>query len=89
MSLPVFDKYHYYNLSVQSADADVEFFSKVFKELNPGQKAITLREDFCGAFDICCEWIKLGSKNKAYGVDLDSEPLNYGKKNYLPRLQSP
>ena len=27
-------------------------------------------------------------EKKAYGVDLDSEPLAYGKKNYLPQLRS-
>ena len=89
MSLPPFDKYFYYNLSVQSADADVEFFDRVYKELRSGKKAQSLREDFCGAFDICCEWVKLDSDKRAYGVDFDSEPLEYGKRSYIPRLSEP
>ncbi len=82
-----FDKYKYYINSVQCPDADAEFFDKTYKEVR-GKKseAITLREDFCGTFLISCEWIKLNPKKKAHGVDLDSEPLNYGKKNHLPKL---
>jgi SAM-dependent methyltransferase len=74
-----FDKYDYYIRSVQSPEVDVAFFKKVYKELKH-KEAFTLREDFCGTFIVCQEWVKLGSKNKAIGVDLDSEPIEYGKK---------
>lgn len=86
-TLPPFDKYEYYRRSVQSPDIDVEFLAQTFKEMT-GKKAITMREDFCAAAALCCEWVKLDPKHKAIGVDLDPEPLAYGRKNYVPELSS-
>jgi hypothetical protein len=80
-----FDKYYYYHKSVQSPDADVLFFDKTFKELK-GREAITLKEDFCGTFSISCEWSKLNENKQACGVDLDLEPIEYGKEKYLSKL---
>lgn len=80
-----FDKYFYYHTSVQSPEIDVQFFDKIYKELR-GKEAESLREDFCGTFSISCEWIKLGENKKSIGVDLDEEPIEYGKKNYLSKL---
>ncbi|MES2856865.1 MAG: class I SAM-dependent methyltransferase, partial [Bdellovibrionota bacterium] len=80
-----FDKYWYYKKSVQSPDTDVEFLRSTYKEIR-GKDPTTLREDFCGTFSICCEWVKLNPKFKAFGIDLDSEPIEYGYNNYLPHL---
>lgn len=80
-----FDKYFYYTQSVQSSDTDVLFFNKVYKELNK-INPVSLREDFCGTFALCCEWVKSGSNKQACGVDLSTEPTEYGKKYYLPQL---
>ena len=41
-----------------------------------------IREDFCGTFSLCCEWVKAHHENRACGIDLDLEPIEYGKKNY-------
>lgn len=80
-----FDKYAYYRDSVQSAETDVAFFRKVYRELK-GKEPQVLREDFCGTFSLSCEWVKLRPKYQAVGMDLDPEPLEYGKTNYLPKL---
>lgn len=80
-----FDKYKYYSASVQSPYTDVEFIRGAYRELRK-RDPVTLREDFCGTFMISCEWAKLNSKFVAYGVDLDLEPITYGRANYLPRL---
>jgi hypothetical protein len=80
-----FDKYWYYKNSVQSPDTDVEFLRNTYREIR-GKDPTTLREDFCGTFAICCEWVKLSPKLKAFGIDLDSEPIEYGYNNYLPHL---
>lgn len=80
-----FDKYYYYNKSVQSADVDVKFFRDSYQELK-GKLPKTFREDFCGTFKLSCEWAKLDSNHISYGVDLDPEPIAYGKENYLPKL---
>ncbi len=82
-----FDKYWYYNKSVQSADVDVVFFQETYKELK-GRLPEVFREDFCGTFKLSCEWVKLNDHYKAIGVDLDPEPIQYGLENYLPELSN-
>ena len=73
-----FDKYHYYTESVQSPDVDAKFLRKVYAELRSLDPLI-LREDFCGTFALCEEWVKLSPDHTAYGLDLDMEPLLYGQ----------
>jgi SAM-dependent methyltransferase len=80
-----FDKYKLYSLAVQSPDADVEFFDQTYREIR-GRSPKVLREDFCGTFLICCEWVKLGPKRRAFGVDLGEEPIHYGLAHHLPKL---
>lgn len=82
---PPFDKYAYYRAAVQAPDADVEFLRDTYKELRRREPMI-LREDFCGTFAISCEWVKLNTKYRAFGVDLDSEPIEYGRQHYLAAL---
>lgn len=81
------DKYDYYLNSVQSPDVDVEFLSKTYKKLRK-KAATSLREDFCGTFALCCEWVKDQKHHQAFGVDLDPEPIEYGKRHYLPELKA-
>lgn len=83
-----FDKYRLYRESVQSPEGDVVFLRKVYRELREKDPAI-LREDFCGTFALSCEWVKLDARHEAHGVDLDPEPLEYGRQNYLSRLKEP
>ena len=64
------DKYKCYLKSVQSPEHEVEFFDKAFKD-EFHVKPTTLREDFCGTFSVCCEWVKLGRQRTSLGVDLD------------------
>ena len=81
----VFDKYWYYHKSVQSADVDVEFFKKTYSQVN-GKPAKHFREDFCGTFSLSCEWVKLDEQHSSVGIDLDEEPIAYGKEHYLTEL---
>jgi len=77
-----FDKYSYYKKSVQSPEEDVQFLEKVYRELTKKNPQI-MREDFCGTYALCCEWTRLNPDYKAVGVDIDEEPLEYGKRvNY-------
>lgn len=86
-TLPPFDKYAYYRRSVQSPDVDAEFLAKVFKDMT-GKKSRVMREDFCAAAALCCEWVKFDKSHEAIGIDLDPEPLAYGRENYVPQLTS-
>jgi SAM-dependent methyltransferase len=80
-----FDKYWYYINSVQAPDVDAEFFLQVYKDMRK-KKPASLREDFCGTFSVCCEWVKLDPKFHAIGIDLDEEPIAWGRKHVLPNL---
>jgi hypothetical protein len=80
-----FDKYWYYNKSVQSADVDVQFFRKTYKELRSKDPKV-FREDFCGTFKLSCEWARLDKNFQSIGIDLDPEPIAYGKDHYLTEL---
>ena len=87
MKLPPFDKYYYYSQSVQSPADDMEFLERVYKEARG--KRLTpkvMREDFCAAFLNSCAWVKRGRDRIAHGVDLDPEPLQYGKDHYFPLM---
>lgn len=80
-----FDKYRFYRRAVQSPDVDVRFLRDTYRELKKCEPT-SLREDFCGTFAISCEWAKLSPKYKSFGVDLDPEPIAYGKAHYLSEL---
>jgi len=83
--VPELDKYALYASSVQQPDVDVRFFRELYRQLR-GRAPRLLREDFCGTFGVCCEWVKLGSDYHAYGRDLGAEPLAYGAKHFLSKL---
>lgn len=83
--LKPFNKYYYYEKSVQNPSGEVEFLAEKFQDLR-GFKAKTLREDFCGTAAISCEWTKQGKEFKAYGIDLDPEPIQYGLENHYAKL---
>lgn len=80
-----FDKYFYYEKSVQNPENEIEFFNEKFKELR-NRDPKTLREDFCGTGSITCNWVKQGEEYYSWGIDLDPEPVEYGKKNHLAKL---
>lgn len=79
------DRHQLYELSVQCAEAEIDFVDHTFKRLRK-RKARLLREDFCGTANVCCEWVKRGSKRRAIGIDLDPEVLDWGRKHNLGRL---
>jgi SAM-dependent methyltransferase len=81
-----FDKYAAYAQAVQSPDNDARFLRLLYRNLNKEEPTI-LREDFCGTFALCCEWVKLDNTKQAIGLDLDPEPLAYGADTYLAELK--
>lgn len=87
MSTPrkAFDKHAAYALAVQSPSEDARFLRRVYRELS-GKTPRTLREDFCGTFALCCEWVKHDETAQARGLDIDADPINYGTKKYLAEL---
>ena len=81
-----FDKYDMYHAAVQSVDGDAEFFDGLYYELRR-KRPVVLREDFCGGAALCAQWVKDSKQHIAYGLDLDPEPLEYGRKHYFETLK--
>lgn len=81
------DKYALYRLAVQDPEHEVQEFLRFYKD-QFGRRPTRLREDFCAAAAVCCEWVKLGREYAAVGVDLDPEPLGYCRRTYLPKLSA-
>ncbi len=80
------DKYALYQRAVQEPEADIEFMDEVFAD-HFGRPPATLREDFCAAAYLSCEWVKRGKERRAWGIDLDPEPLEWGRQNNVATLR--
>jgi len=76
------DLYDLYQQAVQGPEADVEFFDRVYRQLRGGTP-LTLREDFAGTALLSSEWLKSHPQRRAWAVDLDPEPLQWGRENNL------
>jgi SAM-dependent methyltransferase len=72
------DKYELYQEAVQTPEADAHFADRVHRKLN-GRRPTLLREDFCGTGLTACTWASLRPEHRAWGVDLDPEPLAWGR----------
>ncbi len=82
-----FDKYDLYEESVQSPKSDVELYVQTYKELK-NKKPKSFREDFCGTFSLSAEWVKLNPQHVAYGLDIDPEPMDYGRNYFDSKLSA-
>ena len=79
------DKHKLYEQSVQNVESEIDFVDDTFKSLR-NRDAVTLREDFCGTANTSCEWICRRDMNKAFGVDLDPDVLEWGRNNNISSL---
>jgi hypothetical protein len=79
------DRYDLYQRSVQEPAADTPFIHRVFKN-RYGRAPRSLREDFCGTAALACHWVERHDENTAVGIDLDPEPLEWGRRHNLAKL---
>jgi len=79
------DKYALYQKAVQEPDNEVRFFDRVYRKAY-GTSPQVLREDFCGTFAICCRWAASRADRRSIGVDLDPQPLAWGRRHNLAKL---
>jgi len=79
------DKYALYQESVQDPPEDARLLSRVFKQ-QFGRSAELMREDFCGGAALSCAWVEAGEGRRAVGVDIDPEPLAWGREHNLAGL---
>lgn len=78
-------KYQLYEASVQDAADDAEILESLYRRIKK-KKPRRLREDFCGTFKLCTEWVRRGPKHEALGLDIDAEPLSYGRSEHWSKL---
>ena len=81
------DKFDCYQQSVQSPEHEIDIFDQVFRD-QYRRKPLSLREDFCGTFAVCCEWVKSAAKRTAWAIDLCPETLQWGRDNNLLKLKA-
>lgn len=74
--------YPLYQEAVQSPEADVDFFERVYRQLRGGVP-MTLREDFAGTSLLTRTWLESHPERRAWAVDIDPEPLDWGRVNNL------
>ena len=80
------DRHKLYEKSVQDAAAEVDFVDEAFRDLRK-RRPVSLREDFCGTANVCCEWVRRGPSRTAVGVDLDPAVLAWAHDHQLPGLR--
>ncbi|MEE8408190.1 MAG: class I SAM-dependent methyltransferase [Myxococcota bacterium] len=81
------DRYKLYQQSVQDPRSDIEFFENVFED-RYARKPRLFREDFCGTALTACHWVRRHHDNRAWGIDLDPEPLAWGRKHNAHKLDA-
>ena len=79
------DRHILYERAVQCVESEIDMVDETYETLR-GRKAATLREDFCGTANTSCEWVRRRKNNPAWGVDLDTEVLAWGKNNKINAL---
>lgn len=80
------DRHELYEQSVQCVEAEIDFVDETFHKLT-GRHGVILREDFCGTANTSCEWVRRRTTNRAIGVDLDADVLDWGKKHNIGKLK--
>lgn len=79
------NKHVLYENAVQSPEADLSFFRRVFKR-HRKREFRTMREDFCGTSLLSCTFVKRHAENVAYGIDLHGPTLAWGRKHHVEPL---
>ena len=79
------DRHILYQLSVQNVEAEIDFVDAEFERLR-GRQAVLLREDFCGTGNTSSEWVRRREGNRAIGLDIDTETVNWGRERNLGAL---
>jgi SAM-dependent methyltransferase len=75
------DRFHLYSTAVQSVDADIAFFRRIYRKRH-GRPFRLLREDFCGTALLARCFVKRSPEHRAWGVDLDAPTLAWGDEHY-------
>lgn len=81
-----FDRHDLYEAAVQGVEYDLDLFQRIYRR-HRGRRFTRLREDFCGTAALACAWARRQPSNRAWGVDLDREVLEWARAHRLPRMR--
>ncbi|MFN0011221.1 MAG: class I SAM-dependent methyltransferase [Phycisphaerales bacterium] len=79
------DRHLLYRHAVQNPEAEVEFASRVYRDLR-GRQALHLREDFAATAEVAAAWVASGKDRTCVGVDLHRPTLRWAEKHVASRL---
>lgn len=79
------DKYDLYQRAVQEPDTDLWIITGLF-ESHARRPLMDLREDFSGTGQLSCMFVDDAEGRRAWAVDLDEEPLTWGREKNLPKI---
>lgn len=76
------DRYVLYQRAVQDPEPEIAFIQRVYKRTR-GRAAQSFREDFCATAHLATAWVAGHRSRTAIGVDLDPEPLAWGREHVV------
>jgi len=79
------DLHTLYEAAVQNVEADVDFIERCCRK-EQGDRPSWLREDFCGTASLAAHFVSRRAQNRALGVDLDRDTLEWGREHRVARL---
>jgi len=80
------DRHALYEAAVQNVAEQCSLIDFLFRQIR-GRNAESLREDFCGTASAACEWVTLGRSRYAFGIDVDPDVLEWGRKHRVKALK--
>jgi len=79
-------RYELYEQAVQDPAADIALLERIFRK-HANRPARLLREDFCGTAVMACRWVEKNRENEAWAIDIDPEPLGWGRECHAAKLR--
>jgi len=80
------DRYALYERAVQDPGGDVLRVRRMFERAY-GRPPRLLREDFCGTGAFAAAWVRSRGEPRAVAIDLDPEPLAWGRRHHVSKLR--
>jgi hypothetical protein len=80
------DRHDLYEKAVQEPEADIDLVRRIYKNRFARPPRL-MREDFCGTAYFAAEWIKRHPENRAWAIDLDPVPLDWGRDRHIAKLE--
>lgn len=79
------DRHALYELAVQNVDELCRFIDLQFLLLR-GRRPLGFCEDFCGTAQAACQFLRLGRRRRAIGIDIDQRVLDWARRHHLAAL---